>query len=102
MKSWERARLDETCGRCNRKVKPTDPVLVFTMPQLSAAARRRIRCQECAGEAPDQAQLDAFDEGQERAALASDGSQQIYVFPGVTKTLPFDAKAAAAGKDGDA
>lgn len=99
MRIWERARLAESCGSCNVRLKPDTSILVVTLPQLGPLQPRRIRCAACAGEAPDQAQLDVFDEQAERAAIVSDGAPTPYLQRRVTTPLPFDAKAAAAGEE---
>lgn len=105
MRTWERARIDEPCGGCHARLKAETPVLVVTLPHLEPTSQRRLRCEACAlarfGEQPNQAQLDAFDEAAERAAIVSDGAPTPYVQRTVTAPLPFDAKAAQAGKDGE-
>lgn len=104
MRTWERARLAESCGNCSVRLPPETPILVVTLPQLEPVTRRRVRCVSCAKayfdeQQPNQAQLDAWDEAAERAAIVSDGAPTPYRFTGVTSPLPFDAKAAQAGKD---
>lgn len=103
MKTWERARIDARCGGCTVRLKPETPVLVVTLPQLEPTTRRRFRCEACAlarfNEQPNQTQLDAFDEAEERAAIVSDGAPTPYLQRTVTAPLPFDAKQAQAGKD---
>lgn len=98
MATWQRARIDERCGRCNQRVRETDPILVRTLEALSPTARRRVRCQVCVGESPDQGQLDQFDEAAERAAIVADGAPAPFEFSGATKPLPFDAKQAQTGE----
>ena len=45
MKTWERARLDRLCGACGRVIAVGELLLAF-------GAARKLRCVQCAGEAP--------------------------------------------------
>jgi hypothetical protein len=100
MKTWERARVREQCGRCGKPQEVGDPVLAITLPDLGAAARRRIRCEPCAGEPVNEAQLEAHDTATSfrrgPAPLTEPEVRALTARPAV-----FDAKMAAAGKDAE-
>ncbi len=50
-RSWKRVPTDCFCGYCqpNRQIVKGEPALFITLPGVK---RDRIRCQNCAGEAP--------------------------------------------------
>jgi len=45
--SWERAALDQKCGRCGQRIYRGQPMLQIAIPALSRPLRR---CLQCAGE----------------------------------------------------
>lgn len=66
---------------------------MITLPNISSAASRRVRCAGCAGEPVDEERLAIQDE-------ATESERPRFQFTGATRDL-FDVKAAQANDGGD-
>lgn len=86
MRAWRRATLAEPCGSCGKVIAAGSPERVITLPHISSAASRRVRCSGCAGEPVDEERLAIQDE-------AVEAERPRFQFTGSTREL-FDAKAA--------
>lgn len=81
MQVWERVGTWKLCGGCGASLAPNTPVLVLIIGRL-----RKLRCPLCAGPAPPDLP-----------------ARQVFAAPTVRPVrpdrLPFDGKAAAAGRE---
>ena len=91
MRTWARVRLATACGGCGAIVNTGTPMLLLTIPGVTAT---KCRCSACAGEAtPELPPL------VEHPVLSPTPARPAFTKLGaLAKTLPFDHKMAAAGE----
>lgn len=89
MTGWTRTPLQRVCGRCAGHIDRGAPIYVMELARLS---HTKIRCESCAGPAPDD--LPPFTELPRPTPSAPLSFARFSV-----SALPFDYKQAQAGRD---
>jgi len=91
MRTWQRSPRRLVCGRCCLPIQVGDPMLVLHSPEHGW---KKARCRDCAGEpVPELPPLAP------RTTDATVRSSSPSSFVQVGAAVPFDVKAAQAGKD---
>lgn len=92
MRTWQRAPIDRSCGRCGERIERGQPMLIIT---TAISGRKFIRCvrRRCAEERPP-ADLPPLVEH----ATVKDLQPMVPIRTGLD-ALPFDFKHAAAGRE---
>jgi hypothetical protein len=87
MRTWTRATISSFCGGCGAEIKRGDPHVLISLPGVS---RKLVRCPACAGPAPPD--LPALIE-------RSPTTKPFTPLKAIAKSLPFDSRMAAVGRE---